>query len=59
LPIFGFRGESGTALTQALSYLRGSGFDCATFQTMAAQQRAFHDARRRSVGYGQMIMNSR
>jgi hypothetical protein len=45
------------AVTQALSYLRGSGFDSATFQQMGARQARHHAQRRRTVGYGQMIKN--
>jgi hypothetical protein len=48
------------AFTQALSYMRGSYFDSATFQEACRQQEAYHVARRRGApAYGSMIMNSR
>jgi hypothetical protein len=47
------------ALTQALSYLRGSGWDSASFQEMGRQMIAYDAQRHRGApAYGQMIMNS-
>jgi len=48
------------ALTQALSYLRGSYFDSAEWQQVGAMQLAYHAARRRGApAYGEMVMNAR
>ena len=48
------------ALTQALSYLRGSTFDSAGFQkAVAAHERMLSARRRGAPAFGQMVMNAR